>query len=134
MREQPIFETREKHHGELETFCRVQGHHLHAILPSLGLALAGFEYGVSEEGLERRQLLAIDALRFEATCGRDEFEQVLGPGFAALGFFFAIVFQQATGVDDLIDDFVQGQRASVACQPLDELQEAVHRSGGFGAE
>ena len=45
-----------------------------------------------------------------------------------------MVFEQATGVDHLIDDFVQGQRASVACQPLDELQEAVHRSGGLGAE
>ena len=134
MREQPIFETCKHHHRKLETFGGVQRHHLHAVFPRLGLSLAGLEHGMRQKRLERRQIFAVDALGFEAPgCGH-EFEQVLGPRFAALGFFFAVMLEQATGVQHLIDDLVEREFAGVDGEAFDELQEALNGRGRLGAE
>ena len=53
VRKQALLESREEYHRELEALGVVQRHHLHTVLPLIRLALAGFERGVRQEGLER---------------------------------------------------------------------------------
>ena len=50
VREQAVLQAAQEHHRELEALRGVQRHHLHAVLPLLGLAFAGLEHRVRQEG------------------------------------------------------------------------------------
>ena len=87
VRKQAIFHAAEEHHRELQSLGGVQRHHLHAVLPFLGLALAGLECGMREEGVQRRQLVAsrrAHGIGVEAARGADQFVEVLDARFAAV--------------------------------------------------
>ena len=58
VRKQPVLHPGQEHDGELQSLGGVQRHHLHAVFPFLGLAFAGFQRGVRQESLQRRQFLA----------------------------------------------------------------------------
>ena len=127
VREQTVLEAGEEHHRELEALGGVQRHHLHAVLPGLGLALTRLQHRVREEGLERRHRLALDGVGREPARRGDEFEQVLGAAFAAFGLLLAVVLEQAGAFEHLIDDLVQREALRRRGQRIHQLQEALQR-------
>ena len=54
-RKQAVFEADQEHERELQTLRRMQCHQLHAILPGLALAFAGFERRVRKKGGQFRK-------------------------------------------------------------------------------
>ena len=128
VREQAIFETREEHQRELESLGGVQRHHLHAILPSLGLAFAGLEHGMGEERVERRhRLFAFVGGGYETARRRDQFEQVLGARLATVRLVFAVVLKQTARREHLVDDLVQRQCRRGGGETVDHLHETLQR-------
>src|SRR5688572_1856434 len=88
VREEPVLQTAQEHHRELETLGRVQGHHLHAVLPGLGLTFAGFEHRVREKRRERRHA---GILGLETARRADELLQALEPRLALVRLVLAVV-------------------------------------------
>ena len=126
VREQPVLQPAQEHHRELETLGRVQGHHLHAVLPGLGLSLAGFEHRVRQERGERRhaRILGLEAAR-----RADEFLQVLEPRLALVRLLLAVVRDEPARLDDMIDLLVQRQPARRGVELLDEREEDLQARG-----
>ena len=56
MREEPFLQSGDEHRLEFQALGRVNGHQLHGIHALLGLAIAGFQRGMSQEGRQRRDL------------------------------------------------------------------------------
>jgi hypothetical protein len=127
VREQAVFHTGEEHHRELQALGGVQRHHLHAVFPGIGLALAGFQHRMREEGIERRHRLTVDILRLEAARGGDELEQVLDLRLAAFCLVLLIVLEEAAGIEHVVDGLVQRQIAGFRGQPLDQLHGSPAR-------
>ena len=135
VREQAIFETREEHQRELEPLGGVQRHHLHAILPSLGLAFTGLEYGMGEERVERRhRFFALAGGGYETARRRDQFQQVLGARLATIRLVLAVVLEQPARREHLIDDLVQRQCRRGGGETVDHLHETLQRGTGTTAE
>ena len=82
----------EEHHGELEPLGRVQRHHLHAVLPGIRLALAGFERRVREEGL--RAAAARLASGEKPRAALTSSIEVLDARLAALGLLLLVVLDE----------------------------------------
>jgi hypothetical protein len=85
VRKQAVFHAAQEDDRKLEALGGVQCHHLHAVLPFLGLAFARFEHGMREERHERRK---VAILGFEPAGRAHELLEVLESRLALVGFSF----------------------------------------------
>src|SRR5688572_1743423 len=131
VREEPVLQAAQEDHRELETLGRMQGHHLHAVLPGLGLPFAGFEHRVREKRRERRHARI---LGLEAPRGADELLQVLEPRLALVRLLLAVVRGEPAGCDDMIHLLMQRQPARRGVELLDERNEDLQARAGARSE
>ena len=133
MRKQPVFHAAHEDDRKLEPFRGVQRHHLHAVLPRLGLTLAGLQHRMREERLERWQLARL-ALGLEAARGGHELVEVLDACLAALGLLSPVMIDEPAALQDVIHLLVQAEVLDLAGESLDEIQEALQRGDRPGAK
>ena len=150
MREEPFLQPGDEHRLEFQALGRVNGHQLHGIHALLGLAIAGFQRGMSQEGRQRRDLHHGRGIgrQHGAICGRlhracqaragrrgginaafglegqrcvDQFLQVLD-ALLPLAFLL-VVGHETAAADHVIDALRQGQAGTVLTHELDEHDE-----------
>ena len=150
MREEPFLQPGDEHRFEFQALGRVHGHQLHSIHALLGLAIAGFQRGMGQEGRQRRDLhhgrcigrqdgTVCGGLRRarQARAGRrdginaafglegqrrvDQLLQVLD-ALLALALLL-VVSHEAAAADHVVDALRQGQAGAVLAHQLDEPDE-----------
>ena len=150
MREEPFLQPGDEHRLEFQALGRVDGHQLHGIHALLGLAIAGFQRGMSQEGRQRRDLHhgrcigrqhgaiccrlrrarqaragrrgGIDAaFGLEGQRRIDQFLQVLD-ALLPLAFLL-VVGHETASADHVVDALRQRQAGAVLAHELDEHDE-----------
>ncbi len=129
MREQAFLQPGDEHRVEFQPLGGVHCHQLQRVVAGAGLMLAGFERGVSEEGIQR----VLFGLFRKQRGGVDQFVEVL----QAVGAFLvgAVIVGEARCFDDMVDGLGQRQIGGGLLDLLDQPGEtgdlAAARTGGL---
>lgn len=111
----------------------MQRHQLHAIGVFVGLAVAGFQRRMGEEGRQRCHVLfAFLRGRLEAAGRGHQFLEVLHPRLTAFALLLLVMRDQTADADGMVDLLEQRQIGRVQFQPVDQVEEGAQRGGGPG--
>ena len=130
MRKQAVLEPGQEDQREFEALRRVQRHQLHAVVPLLGLALAGLQRRMREERATAAMLRR--PLGLETARGADQFVQVLEPRLGLLAFVLLVVVDEPAAPGSRGPPARAARARGIARRALDELQEACIASRARG--
>ena len=99
MGEEPFFHAAQKHQRELEAFCGVQAHQLHAVFPFGGLSLTGFKRRMGEKIRELIERIVFVGFALKIAPGADEFLQVFNARDGFFAAFFAVMVYKTAAAD-----------------------------------
>ena len=137
MRKEPFLQAGDEDGVELEPLRRVHRHQLQRGAPFGGLSFSRLQRGVGEEGDQRTAGLGRTGqlqigLAHEALRGVDELAQILDAVLPIL--FRAVVRQQLTRVDHVLDRLRQRQAGGGHAHRLDLLDERRHARARLAAD
>ena len=108
----------------------MQRHHLNAVVIGVGLAFAGFQHRMRQEGFERRQFRLGFRFRRKSPGRAHQFQQILDPPLAALALLLLEMLDETAHLDDVIDLLMKFETLNFPRQFVDQSQEGLQRQRG----